>query len=196
MGLDLGAHAAQLTHEIVVDLQPARGVEDHDVAAGAIGFLQRRPRHFDRIGRLGEHRHVDALPEDAQLLDRRRTLEIGGDQQRLASFGDEMTCELAGGGGLPRPLQAGEHHDRRRLRAHRELARLPAERRDELLVHDLDDLLGGAQALRDLRAASAFLDPVDERLDDRDVDVGFEQRDADLAGDLVDVLLAQAAAAA
>jgi len=42
----------------------------------------------------------------------------------------------------------------------------------------------------------ALLDPVDERLDDRDVDVGFEQRDADLARDLVDVLVAEAAAAA
>src|SRR6266508_4574147 len=100
------------------------------------------------------------------------------------------------GGGLPRALEAGQHHDRRRLGADRELARLAPEGRDELLVHDLDDLLCRAEALRDLGAAGALLHPVDERLDDRDVHVGLEQGDADLACDLVDVLVAQPTAAA
>ena len=71
--------------------------------------------------------------------------------------------------------------------AHRELAGGAAERLDQLVVHDLDELLAGRQALRQLGADRALLHALDERAHDADVDVGFEQRDADLARDLVDV---------
>ena len=62
-------------------------------------------------------------------------------------------ASLADGGRLPGALEAGQHHDGRRLRPHRELAGGAAEGLDQLLVDDLDDLLRRAQALRDLRAA-------------------------------------------
>ena len=71
-----------------------------------------------------------------------------------------------------------------------------AERRDEFLVDDLDDLLRRAEALLDLGTIGAFLQPGDQRLDHLDVDVGFEQSEADLTGDRVDVGLGQLPAAA
>ena len=49
---------------------------------------------------------------------------------------------------------------------------------DELLVDDLDDLLGRVQRLADLLAAGPLLDRVDELLDHGQRDVGLEQRDA------------------
>ncbi len=67
---------------------------------------------------------------------------------------------------------------------------------DQLVVDDLDDLLGGVQRLADLLAAGALLDGGDELLDDRQRDVGLEQRDPDLAGGRVDVGVGQPALAA
>jgi hypothetical protein len=62
-------------------------------------------------------------------------------------------------------------------------------------VDDLDDLLRGAQALRQVGADALLLDAGDQVLDDLEVDVGLEQGQADLAQDLVDLGLAQAAPA-
>ena len=67
---------------------------------------------------------------------------------------------------------------------------------DELLVDDLDDLLGGVQRLADLGAAGALLDRRDEVLDHRQRDVGLEQREPDLARGGVDVGLGQLSLAA
>ena len=69
------------------------------------------------------------------------------------------------------------------------------QERDELVVDDLDDLLAGGQALEDLRADGALADARDEVLDDLEVDVGLEQREADLAHGGIDVGLADPAAA-
>ncbi len=52
----------------------------------------------------------------------------------------------------------------------------------QLFVDDLDELLRGRQALQDLAAQGALLDPFDELLDHLEIDVGFEQRETDLAG--------------
>ena len=54
----------------------------------------------------------------------------------------------------------------------------------------------GVRDSQDLLADGALADGGDEVLDDLEVDVGFEQRAADLAHRLVDVLLGQPALAA
>src|SRR6478736_7805771 len=124
------------------------------------------------------------------------SLQVGRDEQHLETLTLQLARELAGSGRLSGALQPGEHHDGRRLRAHLELPGDSTERRHELFVHDLDDLLARAQALLHVRAVRPLLDPGDELLHELDVHVGFEQREPDLAGDFVDVLLAQPAAAA
>ena len=55
-----------------------------------------------------------------------------------------------------------------------------AEQRQQLIANDLDDLLRRVQAL-DLDIHRAIAHAIDERLDDLEVDVGFEQRQANLA---------------
>ena len=139
------AHAPQLVHQVGVDLQPTGGVHDHQVLAEARRLVERRARDLDRVLRpvvgRGPHREVELAAEHAQLLDRGRALQVGGDEQHAEALALEHPRELPGGGRLSGALQAREHHDRRRLRAHLELAGHPAERVDELLVHDLDDLL-------------------------------------------------------
>src|SRR5690606_2172010 len=75
----------------------------------------------------------------------------------------------------------------RRLLGQPDAPRLAAEDADELLVDDLDDLLGRVQRTRDLRALRALLDPRDEPADHGQRDVGLQQRDADLTRRGVDV---------
>ena len=64
----------------------------------------------------------------------------------------------------------------------------------QLLVHDLDDLLPGVEAVEDLRAHGTLADAGDEVLDDLVVDVRFEQCESDLAHGGIDVGLADPAA--
>ena len=71
---------------------------------------------------------------------------------------------------------------------------IAAEHAHEFVVHDLDDQLARLDRLDDALAHGLRADIVDELLDDGEGDVGLEQRHADLAQGLVDVLLGQGAA--
>ena len=61
-------------------------------------------------------------------------------------------------------------------------------------MDDLDDLLLGPHALDELLADGPLLDARHELLDDVVIDVGLEQRRADLAQALADVRLGQQSA--
>ena len=56
-----------------------------------------------------------------------------------------------------------------------------AEERQHLVADDPDDLLRRRQALQDVLLHRPIAHAIDERLDDLEVDVGFEQRQPDLA---------------
>ena len=60
-------------------------------------------------------------------------------------------------------------------------------------MDDLHDLLAGRQALEDVLAERPLADARDEVADDREVDVGLEQREADLAHRARDRLLVEPA---
>ena len=71
-----------------------------------------------------------------------------------------------------------------------------AEDVDELVVDDLDDLLGGERAVATCVAEGAGADVLDEFGDDVEVDVGLEEGEADLAEGVGDVLVGDGALAA
>ena len=109
----------------------------------------------------------------------------------------QVAGELAAGGGLARALEAGhEDHRRARLAREDEVAAGAAHQLGQLLVDELHDLLARVQRLEHLGAERALLHRGGELLDDLEVDVGLEQRQADLAHGLVDVVLGQLAARA
>jgi len=66
-----------------------------------------------------------------------------------------------------------------------------AERLEQLVVHDLHDLLGRRQALHDLGADCPLAHARNELLDDPEVHIGLEQGQPHLAQRGVDVLLCQ-----
>ena len=105
-----------------------------------------------------------------------------------------MTGDLGHGGGLARALQADDrHHGGVSLEVERPVA--SGEQPGQLVVDDGDDLLAGRQALEHLGAHGALPDAGDEVLDDLEVDVRFEQSQADLAHRRVDIRLTDPAAA-
>ena len=103
----------------------------------------------------------------------------------------EPQRQLAGQRGLARSLEAEQHDHGRRVLGQAYPPRLATQDGDELLVDDLDDLLGRVEGLRDLSPERPLLDRRHEAADHGQGDVGLEQRDADLTAGLVDVGLGQ-----
>ena len=193
---------AKLLHEVFVDMEATGGVEDDDVATGldrvldpVLANVGRAVLALEELGNalafllfFAVNGDLECIPEDLQLIDGGRALEVGGDEEGLLlALLDEILRELAAGRRLARPLEAHHHDDGR---AGGSLFQARVDRPHEvaqLVVDDLDDLLAGIDARDHGRADGLGLDPLDEVLDDRDRDVGLEQGLADLAQALVDV---------
>ncbi len=108
----------------------------------------------------------------------------------------EPRGEFAGGGGFAGALQAGHENHGGRLGGEVEARGVFAEQGDQLVAHDFDHLLGGRKRGEHFGADGLFADVLDEVGDDLEVDVGFEQRDADFAQRLGDVFFSERALAA
>ena len=190
-----------LRHHLGVHAGTARGVDDDHVLLAAPGLLDGVPGHGHRVadavaGLRRVDRDAGPLADHLQLLHRVGALQVGGDQHRRVALSLQPQPQLGRERGLTRTLQAGQHdHGRRRL-GEPQPPLLAAEDADELLVDDLDDLLGRVQRGGDLLAAGPLLDPGDELPDHRERDVRLEQGNADLTGGRVDVGGGQPAAAA
>ena len=83
---DLAVDLPQLVHQLLVDVQPAGGVEDDGVAelfclACATALLQTSTG----VRRFRIDRDADLLAEHLELLDGGGSLQVGGDEQRLAA---------------------------------------------------------------------------------------------------------------
>jgi hypothetical protein len=104
----------------------------------------------------------------------------------------QPASELGRRGGLARALQARHQDHARQLRRERERARLgAAQHLDHLVPHDAQHRLVRGQALQDLLAHRAGPHALDELLGDAEVDVRFEQCEADLAQRGIDLGLAE-----
>jgi len=193
--LDRAAHARQLVHELVVDVQPARGVDDRHVAVGA--------RELDPVAGDGDgvdvragriHGNPDAFGERRELVDGGGAIDVGGDEDRALAVLLEVLRELGAGRRLAGTLQTGHEDDRRRMPTEGEPRIAGAHERRELLIDDLDDLLRRGEALHHLGAQGALPDVGDEVTHDLEVDVGLEQSQTDLAHRRVDVVGGELAA--
>ena len=128
------------------------------------------------------------LRDDVQLLNRRGTLHVRRHHQRVLALLAQPHRQLARRRRLARALQAEHQDDARTLAGRLEPAFGIPEQRHHLVADDLDDLLRRRQAAEDRLVHGAIADAVDERLDDLEIDVGFEQREANLAQCDLDVL--------
>jgi hypothetical protein len=156
-------------------VQAAGGVDDHDVTPLRLGLLDAPGGRLDRVGRAPlVDGHLQRLAERLQLLDGGGPVDVAGDQRGRALLLGQQASQLSAGGGLAGALQAGHQDHGGRAVRERELGAGLAHKAGQLLVHDLDDLLAGGEAVHHLRARGPLAYAVDEVLDDAEVDVGLE----------------------
>ena len=99
---------AHLAHHLLVDVQPARRVQQHHVVGLQRGLRERPPRDGERrlAGRRRRESRADLGGERLELQDGRRTVNVGADQQHLlVLLLDQPARKLAGGGGFAGALQ-------------------------------------------------------------------------------------------
>ena len=126
---------------------------------------------------------------------RERLRQELGREPALSELAAHEAAELCRGGGLAGAVEAHHHRHRRGMGGGGQLAGLGAHQGDELLVDDLDDLLGGGQGVQHVAADGPLRDLGHEVLDHLVADVGFQQGEADLPHALLHVRLGEAALA-
>ena len=161
-------------------------------------MLDPRLRDLDGAcaGTEREDRNADALSDDLQLIDGGRAIDVTGNEKWIFSFFLEMVGKLAGMRRLTGTLKTHHHHNGRRLRRDLQLRGFCAHQGDQLLVDDLDDLLGGQKTFQHRLADGTLGHRFDKFADDLKVYVGLEKRQLDLAHALTDIGLGQLSLAA
>ena len=161
--------------------------------------MQQRARFRDRARRDGERiavvadlkeRDADIVRDDAKLLDGGGAIDVARDEQRTLAAILQMQRELAGRRRLAGALQSDHHHDRGRA-DERESDFVAAKEILKLVANDFRDLLRRRECGEDILADRFLANAIREFLDDFEVHVGFEQRDADLFQRVVDVPLVE-----
>ncbi|OIQ70270.1 hypothetical protein GALL_481190 [mine drainage metagenome] len=182
---------------------PTSRVDDHDVVLTCPGDCDAFASDGHRVaGRLpvvlaldpgvrGEHRDTRALADHGQLGDGVRALQVGRDEDRGVPLLAQVQRELAREGRLARALEARQQDDRRWGLRQGQRPVLTTEDRDELVIDDLDDLLGRVQRTGHLRGERALPHAPGELPDHRHRDVGVEEGTPDLADRGVHVGLGQ-----
>ena len=92
---------------------------------------------------LGENGHAHLAAQDAELLDGGGPLQVGRDQQRVASLLLERAGQLGCVGRFTGPLQARQQHHGGRPRCVRQPQRRPPQDAHQLVVDCLHHLLAG-----------------------------------------------------
>ena len=106
--LDRRLDRLELRHQLVVDVQPARRVDDERVEPEVLRRRQRARRARDRIhlARRIVHARADLPGQHRQLLDRRRPPHVGRDQHRMPALLRQPPRQLRRRRRLARALQA------------------------------------------------------------------------------------------
>ena len=179
------AHRSGLRDQLGIDMQPAGRVQHVDIVAAQAGLRLGASGDRDRVLALDDGQRVDAdlAAEHGELVHRGGAVGVERRHQHLLALAlGEPLGELGGGGGLARALQA-DHQDGCWRVVDLEAAGivLAAQRLDERVMHDLDDLLTGGDRSGDRLTGGLFLDPLDEVAGDGQRDVRLQKRDAHLA---------------
>ena len=196
--LDVRLDILKLLHELFINVQTTRRIDDHDIVDVRTRIFDRTSgnRHGIRALRHGKDGDAKLLAQHLELLDSRRSIDIGRNEQRFLSLLLERKAELSRRGRLARALKSRHHDDGRRHRRDIEAALRAAHEFREFLVDNLDDDLRRCQGIEHILPDGAFLHLLDEILDDLEIDVGFEECHAHLAHRLVYVVLRQLAMSA
>jgi hypothetical protein len=197
MRLQLAADRLHFVEHRLVDVQPARGVEDERRQATRGRLFARPLADVERLeGRIADDRDVDLCTECRELIDGGGPVGVGRREHRMLTLLRVHAGQLRRRRRLAGTLQADEHDDGRRVGRARQSMPAAAEQRHQLVVDDLDHLVGGRERGEHVLADRLRLHTLDEAAHDLEVDVGLEECNADFAECGLDVVLGQPAVAA
>jgi hypothetical protein len=191
-------HPRQLVHQRLIDMEPARGVEQQVVGPDPLGRLEPALRDPDRVGLpfLHVQPEIRLLGKSGKLVHGGGPVDVARGQHRDLLPLAEVEAELGHEGRLARALEADHHDAGRDLPGFdHALGRVP-EDLDQHVMDDLDDLLSGGEAAEDLLPERLLLHLADEFLRHGEVDVRFQEGAPDLPERIAHVLLGQASLAA
>ena len=196
LGLYRFLDAPQLVHELFVDVEASGGIQDQNIIAVVPGMQDRLAGDLHRVSLPHlKHRHAGLLADDLQLLDRSRTIDVTGCQQRTLAALLEIPGQLGTVGGLTGTLKAAHHNDGGDLRREGDPGVGGTHQFGQFVIDDLDDLLGGSQALEHFTAHGLFTHRCHKVLGDLVVDIRFQKCHTDFPHDLLDVTLLDLATA-
>ena len=195
--MDGSLHPLQLIHQGLIHMEPAGGVQEDHITAVVPGMADCILCNLHRVTlTLLEYRQVQLATHHLQLLDGGGTVHVAGGQQGpLAKLAAHQPRQLGGGGGLAGALQAHHHHNGGTAVGHGEPGGAAAHELCQLFVDDLDDLLGGREAVQHVGPHSPLCHGSHEVLDHLIAYVGLQQGQTDFPHGLPDVVLCQAALA-
>ncbi len=184
-----------LLHHRLIDLEPAGRIHQHGVETLGLGLGDASGGDRFRLG-LGpqaEHLHPDLTAQGGELVDGGGTVHVGRHQQGLAPLLLEVEAELGRGRGFAGPLQACHQHHRGAFAVpFGEGGVFAAHGLHQLLMHQLDELLVGADPAHHLGADGFAAHLLDKVLHHRQAHVGLEQGPAHLLQGTVHVGFADA----
>ena len=180
------ADGLHLFHQLFVDVQTTGGIEQIDIIAtqrrllfGPFGDLHGALAFDDRQGI-----DTDLRAQYLQLLHGGGAIDIErGHQNPLVLLFLQPFRQFRGGGGFTRALQA-DHQDRRGRVVHFQLAGIgvvTGQNLDQLVMHNLDDLLARCHRLGNRLSGCLFLHRLDEITRHRQRDIGLQQGHTHLA---------------
>ena len=117
--------------------------------------------------------------------------EVAGSHHDGGPVAPQLESQLGCGGRFAGALKAGEQDHAGRAIRSLDFRRFSAQDAGEFFPDDLHDGLAGRKRGEDIPVDSSFSDVVDEGTGDLEIDVRFEECQADLAKGLVDVLFAE-----
>ena len=185
----------ELGHQLVVDVQPAGGVDDQRVVPDGARLGERLLQQLAGRSRArgGGPRTLGLRADRAQLLAGGRALDVGRHQQRVAPAALEPAAELGRRGGLARALEARHQDHARQPRLDHTSGRGSAPPSTSTISSRTmrSTAWSGVRLFRIVLAHRTRAHALDELLGDAEVDVGLEEREADLAQRGVDLGLAE-----
>ena len=159
-------------------MQPSCGIKEYKIEAFRLRICHCLLCYVYRAFLIAEckYLHTDLLSVYLQLFDCRRSIYVAGRQQRLASFGLELRCELCSRCRLSGSLKTRHQYNGHfRGRAECNLRRLGTHQRNELLVYNLDHHLTRIQTVHNICSDGLFLNSLYELLYHLEADVCLEK---------------------
>ena len=196
-GLQLFFQIPELVHQIIIDVQSARGVHQDDVAGGKFCFLDCATNNFQRFVRAcaGPNIGVNRFCNLRELFAGGGTIHVSRNNDWPVAVLCQPFCEFAGGGGFTGTLQTNNYPDRWRARSKKRLG-VFAEKSGELIANEFDDLLVGRKLQHNFAAERFAANAGEQFVNDRESDVAFEQGFANFSESRVKVLFGELALAA